>query len=380
LNELTFIRSILDLNIDPEDLYYFDFYLRELLIQKPANSLRSNGSPLENSKGYKLTYEVSFQEDGKETKFEITIITTREKIKPLQILVIKHDSKRKLKFFEDMIISRIKEAIHKTEKKPMKRFEFEALLSTGRYPIKSTIKFGKYTLSPKNERGTTGWLCKIRFHVNAINKDESHTVATIDSKHIAAFLSVIFTKLIRFQDFSEITENEPPIINYEEIDRPDLRPVKHPFSGELKIPSDFMELWGNLESLPTNIMSAFLSSCVCYQVGKQMNMTQMGIAYTLFVTAIEVISKQVVNRNKPGDRFIEFICKGIGRSDHEFRDRIGRYYGQRSNVLHNSGIGLGFMHIHGIRSFNTVSGTELWRLEIDANAALIGFLKNPEKF
>lgn len=370
----------MELNIPTEDLYYFDFYLRELLIQKPVNSLRSNGSAIDNSKGYQLTYEVSFQEDGKETKFKITIFATHEKIKPLQIEVIKYDSMKNLDIFRGMIISRIKEAIIKTNKKPMIKFEFEALLSTGHYPVKSTIEFGKYTLSPKNERGTAGWLCKLRFQVQAINKDESHTVATIEAKQIAAFLSVIFTKLIRFQEFSEITENEPPIINYEKIARPDLRPIKHPFAGELKIPKDFMELWENLESLPSDILSAFHSSCVCYQVGKQMNMSQMGIAYTLFVTAIEVISKQVINRKKPGIRFIEFICKGIGRSDKEFRDKVGRFYGERSNVLHTRGVGLGFMPLHGIRSYSPVSGTDLWRLEIDMNAALIGFLKNPEKY
>ncbi len=370
----------MELNIPTEDLYYFDLYLRELLIQKPANSLRSKGSPIDNSKEYQLTYEVSFQEYGKETKFKITIIATHEKIKPLQIEVIKYDSKKNLDIFRDMIVSRIKEAIIKTNKKPMIKYEFEALLSTGHYPVKSTIEFGKYTLSPKNERGTAGWLCKLRFQVQAINKDESHTVATIEAKQIAAFLSVIFTKLIRFHEFSEITENETPIINYETIARPDLRPVKHPFACELKIPDDFMELWENLESLPSDILSAFLSSCVCYQVGKQMNMTQMGISYTLFVTAIEVISKQVIDRKKPGIRFIEFICKGIERSDKEFRDKVGRFYGERSNVLHTRGVGLGFMPLHGIRSYSPVSGTDLWRLEIYTNAALIGFLKDPERY
>jgi len=366
--------------MDAEDLYYFDFYLRELLIQKPANSLRSKGSPIDDSQGYKLTYEVSFQEDGRETKFEISIIATHEKVKPLKIDVIEYGSKKELETFSNIVRSRIKEAIIKTNKKPMKSFEFEALLSTGHYPIKSTVEFGKYTLSPKTERGTEGWLCKLRFQVQAINEDESLTVATIEAKQIAAFLSVIFTKLIRLKEFTEITENESPIINYEEINRPDLRPVKHPFAGELKIPTDFKELWSNLESLPPVILSAFLSSCVCYQVAKQMNITQMGIAYTLFVTAIEVISKQVINRKNPGTRFKVFICKGIGRSDKKFKDKVGRFYGERSNVLHTRGVGLGFMPLHGIRSFDPVSGTDLWRLEIDNNAALIGFLKKPWEF
>ena len=53
-----------------------------------------------------------------------------------------------------------------------------------------------------------------------------------------------------------------------------------------------------------------------------------------------------------------------------------RFYYQRSDVLHTEGVGLGFMPIGGIISFQAVSGNELWRLEIYANAALIGFLKN----
>lgn len=370
----------MDLKIGVEDLYYFDLYLRELLIKKPANSLKSNGSPIPGAQGYKLTYEVSFQEAGQEATFEINLVAIHEKIKPLQIEVIKYDSKNDLELFRELVITRIKEAIIKTKKKPMKTFEFEALLSTGHYPIKSTVEFGKYTLSPKNERGRGGWLCKLKFQVKAKNIDESHTVATVEAKQIAAFLSVIFTKLVRFQEFSEITENEPPIINYEEIIRPDLRPVKHPFAGELKIPHDFMDLWSNLESLPPDILSTFLSGCVCYQVAKQMNMAQMGIAYTLFVTATEIISKKVIKRKSPATRFKEFICLGLGRSDREFRAKLGRFYNERSKVLHERGISFGFMPTHGIMSFDPVSGTDLWDLEIDTNAALIGFLKNPDKF
>ena len=106
----------------------------------------------------------------------------------------------------------------------------------------------------------------------------------------------------------------------------------------------------------------------------------MGIAYLLFVTAIEVISKKVIERTRAGTRFKEFICQSIGRLDDEFRAQLGRFYSQRSNVLHTEGVGLGFMPIGGIISFHAVSGNELWRLEIYTNAALIGFLKNPEIF
>jgi hypothetical protein len=106
----------------------------------------------------------------------------------------------------------------------------------------------------------------------------------------------------------------------------------------------------------------------------------MGIAYLLFVTAIEVISKKVIERATAGTRFKEFICQNIGRSDAEFRNQLGRFYSQRSDVLHTEGVGLGFMPIGGILSFQAVSGNELWRLEIYANAALIGFLKNVQAY
>ncbi len=106
----------------------------------------------------------------------------------------------------------------------------------------------------------------------------------------------------------------------------------------------------------------------------------MGIAYLLFVTAIEVISKKVIDKARAGTRFKEFICQNIGRSDAEFRNQLGRFYSQRSDVLHTEGVGLGFMPIGGIISFQVVSGTDLWRLEIIVNAALIGFLKNTEIF
>ena len=48
----------MQLNIELNDFYYFDIYLREILMEKPANSLRSNGSVTEKPQGYQMLYEV----------------------------------------------------------------------------------------------------------------------------------------------------------------------------------------------------------------------------------------------------------------------------------------------------------------------------------
>jgi hypothetical protein len=365
----------LKLNIEPDDVYYFDIYLRELLGKTPMNSLRSNGSETEKSKGYQLTYEIKFIEDSIETVFEIQLIFTQTEVKPIIINTPKYDSTEVKEALHELLISTINEAERKTIKKPMKKFEIEAHLSTGHYPIKSTIEFGKYRLSPIEERSEKGWLCKLRFQVEAINKQNSHTWATIEAKQIAAFLSVIFCKLIQLHKFSDVTEDLPSVINYDEIDRPDLRPVKHPFSGELMIPRDFLEIWDNFQSCSPKIRDAFISSCMCFQVAKEINVKYSGISYTIFVTAIEIISKQVIKRTRPTARFKEFICDNIGRSDDDFRGQLGRFYSDRSDVLHNVGIGMDFSPIDGIRSYQVVSGKDHWRLEIYVNAALIGFLK-----
>ena len=103
-----------------------------------------------------------------------------------------------------------------------------------------------------------------------------------------------------------------------------------------------------------------------------MNPSNNGISYTLFVTAIEVISKKVL-MGRPGTRFKEFICTSIERSDPAFKSQVGRFYNQRSKVLHNVGVGMRNIPMHGIISFDVIGGQDLWRLEIYSNAALLGF-------
>ena len=258
----------MQLNIKPQDLYFFDIYLRELLIAKPVNSLHSKGILTEKPKGIQLIYEVTIKKNGEDIVFEIQLVATQKKIEPLQIRAITFDSIEEKETFSEMLISRITEAERKSKEKPMKKFEFEAHLSTGFYPIRSTVEFGKYRLSPLAERSEIGCMCKLRFPVHAINKDDSLTWATYEAKQIAAFLSLVIGVLVRFQTFSEITQDITPITNFEEIDRPDLRPVKHPFAGELKIPSDFFEIWNNFQSLHPDIRVAFNSSCIWFPNSK----------------------------------------------------------------------------------------------------------------
>ena len=63
-------------------------YLRELLIAKPVNSLRSSGTPTEKPKGIQLSYEVTIKKNGKDNVFEIKLLATQKKIEPLQIRAI----------------------------------------------------------------------------------------------------------------------------------------------------------------------------------------------------------------------------------------------------------------------------------------------------
>lgn len=366
----------LKLNIPIQDLYFFDIYLRELLIKKPATSLGTHGSSTTKPHGYNIKYEVGFKKNDEEIKFEINLQKTKNEIKPISISVKNDVSSKRIEYFKELIVSRIREAERKAIQKPMKKFEYEAQLSTGHYPIKSTIKFGKFTLSPLNERNEKGWLCKLNFTVEAINKRNSETWALFEVREITALLSLIFCKIIQFYKFTEPTAIIENKTNYEEIVRPDLRPVKHPFAGELKIPNDFQELWNNYQSLSPDLRNSFTSSCICFQTAKEMNITQNAIAYTLFVTAIEVISDKVIDSRKTAKRFKLFISENIGKSDSDFMNKLGRFYGQRSTVLHNVGIGMGILTMDGIISFDVVSGSELWELEIITNAALIGWLKN----
>lgn len=361
------------LGLDIQDLYFFDIYLRDLLIEKPANSLRSHGSRTIDPEGYVLNYEVSFKNKSETIILYIDVPSTKKEILPLSIST-KRPVSEHTEMFQALVVERIKEAEKRAIAKPMKSFEYEAQIATGHYPIKSNVKFGKYTLSPLNLRSEKGWLSKINFQVDAINKINSETWARFEVREVTSFLSLIFCKNIEFYKFTEPTDIKEGNTNYEDIIRPDLRPVKHPFAGELKIPKDFHKLWSNYQNLPLELKNSFTSSCICYQTAKEMNITQNAIAYTLYVTAIEIVSDKVINSKKPSIRFKKFISESLGKTDTKFKNKIGRFYGQRSSVLHNIGIGMGIVAIDGIISFDTVSGSELWELEIIVNAALIGWL------
>ena len=372
----------LNLDIDLQDLHYFDSFMNKEIMGYPVNSLRAEGSYDYNKKTYNRTYKVTIKKDEKTISFLIELSVIREKLNPIKISLeskpLEHNfSENEVKNLLNVLISRIRAAEKKTKEKPMKSFEYEARLATLVYPIKSTIKFGKYKLVPVETQTKEGWECKLKFDVEAIDKNHSITDATVEARIIAALLSLIFGKQISLKSFSEITPDPKPIINFETVDRPDLRPVKHPFGGELKIPHDFKELWNNFYSLPQKARESFISSCLCFQVAMEMRMTHIPLSYQLFVTAIEVVAREIIGSDvNPTERFVKFICQYLGPSDKELRKRARRFYGKRSAILHEKGIGLGYIPSFDIRSFETIPMRDLWELEIFINAALIGFLKS----
>lgn len=367
------------LNVARQDLHYFDKFLGKEIVRPPIISLRASGSYNRSSRVYKRTYTVLIKKDEKEVVFEIGLSATPNKVNPLDISAqstpSEHEfSEKEIEYLFNLLISRIREAEKNTKEKPMKTFEYEARLSTSYYPLKSTIEFGKYKLVPSERRDEQGWECKLKFAVEAIDKDYSLTEAIIEAKILAAWLSLVFNIPIHLKTFSEITADPKAIIHYETIKRPDFRPVKHPFGGEIKIPHDFMELWNNFCSLPPEIHDSFVSSCLCYQVAMDMRATHVPLSYQLFITAVEVIAKKVVGFEGK-KRFVEFIRQRLKRYDTRFRKKLEKFYGARSAISHEKGIGLGFIPSFGIRSFKEIPGGEVWDLEIIVNAALIGFLK-----
>jgi len=372
--------TTIKLNVSREDLHYFDKFLSKGIVTPPVDSLRARGSYNRSSRLYQRKYEILIKKDEKEVVFKIGLSATPDKINPLHISAKLTPSGHKfsgkeIEYLLGLLISRIKEAEKNTREKPLETFEYEARLSTSYYPLKSTIEFGKYKLVPSKERDEQGWECKLKFAMEAIDKDYSLTEATIESKIIAAWLSLVFNIVIRFKAFSEITVDPKPTIHYETIERPDFRPVKHPFGGEIKIPKDFMELWNNFYLLPSEIHDNFVSSCLCYQVAMEMRTTHAPLSYQLFVTAVEVIAKKVVV-GEGKKRFVNFIFQSLKRIDEQFGEKITKFYGTRSAIVHEKGIGLGFIPSSDIKSFEEIPGEELWALEIIVNAALIGFLSN----
>ena len=374
----------IELNLEPQDLEFFDKFLRKELVSPPVDSLRSGGSYDPISRAYQLTYKGHIRKDEKEFVFEIMLSATPKEVHPLGISIELvssgyKTSEKEIEYLLDLLISRIRQSEKNSKKKPLMTFEYEARLSTSAYPLKSTIGFGKYKLVPTEKQDELGWECKLKFSVEAIDKDDSLTNATIEAKKIAAWLSLVFSKLIRVKSFSKITADPKSEIHFETIERPDLRPVKHPFGGELKIPHDFMELWNNFSALPPEIHESFVSSCLCYQNAMEMELTHMPVSYQLFITAVEVIARKVVEGGAK-KRFVQFICQSLKQSNSQFRKSIGRFYDRRSALLHEKGIGLGRIPTFGIRSVEDIPFAELWHLEVIVDAALLGFLKNVENF
>ena len=371
--------TTLELDIESQELHYFDTFLSKEIMGPPVDSLRAEGSYDQKTRTYHRTYRVTIIKDAKRIVFRIDLSATSEKIDPLNVSIESEPSKNKfsendLEKLLSLLLSRVREAEKKTKEKPVETFEYEVRLSTSVNPLKSTIEFGQYKLVPVENSTKEGWECKLKFNVEAIDKDYSLTNATIDAKIVAAWLSLIFDLQIHFKSFSEITVDPKPVTNFETIERPDLRPIKHSFGEEIRIPNDFVELWNKFVSLPLEIRESFISSCLCWQVAMEMRATHASIAYQQFVTAVEVIAREFV-KGGPSKRFIEFVCRTLNQSDVQFRKKVQRFYGTRSASAHEKGVGLGFIPSFDIRSFEAVPMEELWHLEIIVNATLIGFLK-----
>lgn len=315
------------INLSLADLPYFDKFLHQEIMKPPVTSLRASGHYNEDSKLYERNYEIQVEKEERKVGIQIKLSAQSDKINPLKISI--KSSSTKLEFSEkeiqelyDIFSFRIREAEKSAIKKPMKTYEFEARLSSSIYPLRSTIKFGKYKIVPSEKKDTQGWEFKLKFAVEGIDKDFAITDATIEAKIIAAWLTLIFNIIISFKGFSEITSDPKAIKHYETIKRPDFRPVKHPFAGELKIPSDFLKLWKNFDSLPSEIKEDYISSCLCYQVAMELRHTYPALSYQLFVTAVEVISKKAICFAGVQRRFIEFICRSLNKSDKKFKRQL----------------------------------------------------------
>jgi len=375
--------TTIKLSIAKTDIPYFDKFLSKEMVKPPVNSLRATGQYDHSLRVYERIYEVLIRKDEREIIFEISLSATAEKVNPLDISTKSASttlkfSKEEMKELLDLLFSRIREAEKNAKAKPLKTFEYEARLDTSIYPLKSTVKFGKYKVAPSNKKDEQGCECKLRFSVESIDQDFSLTDATLEAKIIAAWLSVVYDIGIRFKGFSKITPDSDPIINYETIKRPDFRPVKHAFAEETKVPDDFMALWKNFYSLPSEIKADFISSCLCFQVAMDLRSTYSALSYQLFVTAIEIIAKKVVSCATVQKRFIEFICRSINQeSQKQFTKKLEKFYGRRSAIVHEKGIGFGFLPSFDIRTFDEIPGEELWDLEIIVNSALLGFLEKP---
>ena len=375
----------LNLDIDLQDLHYFDSFLEKEIMGDPVNSLRANGSYDNKKKMFNRIYKIKINKDEKTISFLIELTVIKNKLHPIKISIESKSlnhlfSENEVKNLIDIITSRIRTAEKKTKEKPMKTYEYEARLSTFEHPIRSTFRFGKYKIVPVERPTQKGWECKLKFSGDSINKRYSITDSTVEAKIIAAFLSLIFCKQISLKSFSELTPDSKPIVNFESVDRPDLRPVKHSTGEELKIPKDFLKLWNKFDSLPQKVQWKFISSCVCFQVAMELRYKHVPLSYQVFVTAIEVMAREIIgSKVGPTERFVKFVCQYCDPSNEKLGKRARRFYGKRSAILHEEGIGIGFIPSFSIRSFDTVPMRDLWELEIIVNATLIGFLESFKK-
>ncbi len=75
----------LNLNIELQDLHFFDSYLRKEIMGSPVTTLRAQGSYDPNKKEFNRPYEVTIKQDEKSMSFLIELSVIRNKLNPLKI-------------------------------------------------------------------------------------------------------------------------------------------------------------------------------------------------------------------------------------------------------------------------------------------------------
>ena len=87
--------TTLELDIESQELHYFDTFLSKEIMGPPVDSLRAEGSYDQKTRTYHRTYRVTIIKDAKRIVFRIDLSATSEKIDPLNVSIESEPSKNK---------------------------------------------------------------------------------------------------------------------------------------------------------------------------------------------------------------------------------------------------------------------------------------------
>ena len=115
--------TTLELDIEPQELHYFDRFLSKEIMGPPVDSLRAEGSYDHNTRTYHRTCRVTIIKDARTFVFRIELSATSEKINPLNVSIESEPSERKISENDvekllNLLISRVREAEKKTKENP----------------------------------------------------------------------------------------------------------------------------------------------------------------------------------------------------------------------------------------------------------------------